>query len=181
MTEILNIRLLGLTELSAKLDRITPAIQDRLRVFIARFTLTLRDQVKANISERFKSEGPLYQSIQGEMTEEIGAVSGRVYSDGVPYAAIQEFGGKTPPHVIVPRNASVLAFMMPARMGLSSGGGMNGMVFAKLVNHPGSNIPERSYARLALVQQRVPFEAGIRAVVDEAVGETMTPMGTPSQ
>lgn len=46
----------------------------------------------------------------------------------VVYAAIQHFGGKTKPHVILPKNGKVLAF--------------NGR-FAKKVNHPGSKIPAR--------------------------------------
>lgn len=169
----ITVQLVGLSNLQAKLDQITPAIQDNLRVFMARFNLRLRDQVKANIAERFKSEGPLYQGVQAEQTETTAGITGRVWIDGktVPYAAIQEYGGKTPPHVIEPVNATVLAFMSPGSLGLSSGGGENGLVFAKRVNHPGSNIPERSYARLALVQLRGDFEDGIRATVDEAIGQ----------
>lgn len=48
----------------------------------------------------------------------------------VPYAAIHQFGGKTKPHVIRPKNGKALAF--------------NGLVFKK-VNHPGSDIPARPY------------------------------------
>ncbi len=170
MSEVIGVQLLGLSNLSAKLDAISPSLQDKLRIFFAAFTLRLRDQVKANIVERFKSTGPLYQGVQSEIIETPGAVTGRVFIDDVPYAAIQEYGGRTPPHEIVPVNASVLAFMAPGALGLSSGGGSNALVFAKKVNHPGSNIPERTYARLALVQMRGEFEGGIRAVVDEATG-----------
>lgn len=166
----LTVKLLGLTELSAKLDAISPTLQDKLRVFFAAFTLKLRDQVKANIAERFKSTGPLYQGVQSEIQETPGVVVGRVFIDTVPYAAIQEYGGRTPPHEIVPVNGSVLAFMAPGSMGFSSGGGSNALVFAKKVNHPGSTIPERTYARLALVQLRGEFEGGIRALVQEATG-----------
>lgn len=166
----IQISLVGLKSLQARLDRITPVIQDHLRVFMARFGLQLRDQVKANIVARFRSTGPLYESVRSEQTEEVGSVTSRVYTDGVRYAAIQEFGGKTPPHMIEPANARVLAFMMPARLGFV-GSGASALVFAKRVNHPGSLIPERSYARLALVQMRAPFEDGIRQTVDEALGE----------
>lgn len=169
MSEI-GFQLVGLKQLQARFDRITPVMQDHLRVFMARFNLLLRDQVKANILERFHSAGPLYQGVKAEQIEEPGSITGRVYVDDVPYAAIQERGGRTPPHVIEPVNANVLAFMMPARLGFS-GGGSSALVFAKKVNHPGSLIPERSYARLALVQMRTPFENGIRATVSEALAE----------
>ena len=87
-------------------------------------------------------------------------MSGAVFSQGVPYARIQEDGGRTPPHIIVPKMARVLAFSGPA-----------GLVFAKRVNHPGSNIPGRSYMKSAVAQMRGEFNDGIRQVVNDAIGE----------
>lgn len=52
------------------------------------------------------------------------------------YAAIQQFGGKTKPHTIKPKNKKALAFA--------------GRVL-RSVKHPGSNIPARPF--LALTQQ----------------------------
>ena len=172
MSDPIKIELVGLDNLQARFSAIGPALQDKLRVFFAAFTLRLRDQVKANIAERFKSTGPLYQSVQSEMIEEPGSITGRVFTAGVPYAAIQEYGGRTRPHIIQPVNASVLAFMSPASIGISKGGS-NLLVFAKQVNHPGSNLPERTYARLALVQMRGQFTDGIRGVVSEAAAAAM--------
>lgn len=170
MQGIVDVELIGLTELQAKLGAITPATQDRLRPFMAQATINLREAVKANIADRFKSTGPLYQSVQSEVSEEPGVIEGRVFTEGVPYAAIQEYGGTTPPHVITPVRAKVLAFMSGGG-GFSSGGGMSEMIFTKRVNHPGSRIPERSYARTALADYRVPFTDGIRGVVSGALGD----------
>ena len=55
------------------------------------------------------------------------------------YAAIQEYGGKTSAHEILPAKGDVLAFVI---------GGVQH--FARRVEHPGSLIPERSYLRSAL-------------------------------
>ncbi len=52
----------------------------------------------------------------------------------VVYAAIQNSGGTTKPHVILPKNGKALAF--------------NGRVVRK-VNHPGSKIPARPFMVLA--------------------------------
>jgi hypothetical protein len=156
----------GLNELSARLDAMDPSLQSRLRIFFAAFTIRLRDQVKANIAAIFRSTGPLYQSVQAEIEEEPGAITGRVFTQGVPYAKIQEEGGVTSPHIILPKTASVLAFMDPG----GAGGGPGGLVFAKRVNHPGSNIPARPYATTALAMMRGEFEGGIRGVVAEATG-----------
>ncbi|WP_337050178.1 phage virion morphogenesis protein, partial [Serratia fonticola] len=51
----------------------------------------------------------------------------------VEYGPIHQFGGKTRPHVILPRNKQALAF--------------NGRVVKK-VNHPGSDIPARPFLAL---------------------------------
>ena len=60
-------------------------------------------------------------------------LSGQVYSRGVAYAGIHEFGGLTQAHVIA---GSPLHFFM------------NGIeMFAMSVNHPGSRMPERSFLR----------------------------------
>lgn len=170
MSDPVRFELRGLVELDAFLGTMPPVLQEKLRPFMASFTIRLRDQVKANIADRFKSTGPLYQSIQSAIEEAPGEITGRVYSSGVRYAAAQEYGARTPAHTIVPVRAAALAFMSPFGLGFSSGGGSNTLIFAKRVNHPGSVIPERSYARLALAQLRAPFKDGIRAVVDEAFG-----------
>lgn len=171
MDQIVSVKLIGLRELQAKLGKIPVVVQNRLRPFMAEATLNLKALVKSNIVQRFRSTGPLYQSVKSKISEEPGKIEGRVYTDGVTYAAIQEYGGTTPAHEILPVNGSVLAFMSPSGMGFSSGGGMNGMVFARRVMHPGSRIPERSYAREALAYSRFGFERGIREIVSEAVRE----------
>lgn len=169
----INVELVGLKELQARLDRMSPVVQDHLRVFMARFGLRLRDQVRTNIVQRFKVvTGQFPDAVKAEHIEQPERITERVYIDTLPFARIQEEGGKTPPHVIEPVNARALAFMVGGPLGLSSGGGGNALVFAKKVNHPGSNIPERSYARLALVQLRTPFEGGIRDTVSAALTET---------
>jgi len=65
---------------------------------------------------------------------------GSVGSAGdVKYAAIQEYGGKTAAHEILPSKGEALAFLV--------GGALR---FAKRVEHPGSMIPERSYLSSSL-------------------------------
>jgi HK97 gp10 family phage protein len=85
--------------------------------------------------------GSLLNSIGAskKVTEENGVVVGEIGPQGIPYAAIHEFGGTTSPHRIEPRTGKALAFQM---------GGET--VFARFVNHPGSKIPARPYLRPAL-------------------------------
>ncbi|MGX5053124.1 phage virion morphogenesis protein [Enterobacter asburiae] len=76
-----------------------------------------------------------------------------VVGTNVVYAAIQNFGGKTKPHVIRPRNRRALRF--------------NGRYAAK-VNHPGSDIPARPF--LTLTDQDL-------EEIRQAIGEYITGHG----
>lgn len=82
-----------------------------------------------------------------------GYVFGEIGSEGVPYAAIHEYGGTTRPHDIFPRSPNkALRFMF---------GGKE--TFARIVHHPGSKIPARPYLHpaLASTQQKIVEEFGL--------------------
>ncbi len=84
--------------------------------------------------------GALRDSIAAEVSANGDGVLASVGSIGdVKYAAIQEYGGKTAAHEILPTKAQALAFI--------AGGAER---FARKVEHPGSLIPERSYLRSSL-------------------------------
>lgn len=96
--------------------------------------------------------GALSRSIQQSVESSGGITTGEVYSSGdVKYAAIHEFGGTTPAHDILPNKAEALAFMI---------GGQQ--VFAKVVHHPGSRMPERSFLRSSLADMADAIVDGIR-------------------
>ena len=82
-----------------------------------------------------------------------------IFSGGdLKYAAIQEYGGVTSPHIILPSRAKALAFL--------AGGEQ---VFARIVHHPGSHIPARSYLRSSLAEMADQIETEIKdAVIDAA-------------
>jgi hypothetical protein len=177
-------KFVGLTELNARLGRMPVAVRDNMRWFVMRSTQTLRSMVKQNISDRFHSQGPLFDSIQAKMEMNNDTATGTVYSEGVPYAAIQEYGGQTRAHDIEAVRAKALAFngkigqlfqgagISTYRLGFSSGNTGTGPVIRKSVHHPGSRLPERSYARTALYDFRGPFKDGMRAIVQEAIDGT---------
>ena len=73
------------------------------------------------------------------------------------YAAIQEYGGKTSAHEILPVKGDVLAFVV--------GGGQH---FARRVEHPGSLIPERSYLRSSLDDMKDEILAALADAAAEA-------------
>jgi phage gpG-like protein len=121
---------------------LTERMRANMRGEIVSLTRRLAEKVRENLSGKVLQlrSGRLRNSVRSEMIETSDSIGGRVFSQGVPYARIHEFGGVTSPHVIMAKNSKSLAFVWGGR----------GLVFFKSVNHPGSRIPERSYMRSAL-------------------------------
>jgi len=137
------------SELKKEIAERLKAYQRDMKLQVFRALSLLEAEIMQNI--RSKSglkvrSGSLLNSIPASKkvtVESDGTVTGQIGPQGIPYAAIHEFGGKTAPHRIEPRNAKVLALQI---------GGKD--VFARFVNHPGSNVPQRSYLRTALAAKQ---------------------------
>ena len=140
---MLNAQLTGADDLSARLADMPAAVRAALQAKAADLAERLRRHV---VDDKLSGQvlqtrtGALKASIAAEVSDDAGQVLVRVFSSGdVKYAAIQEYGGVTAPHDIVPDKAKALAFVLHG-----------GAVFAKRVHHPGSRIPARSYLRSSL-------------------------------
>jgi phage gpG-like protein len=143
---MLQLSLEGQAQLAERLS----AMPDRLRAALAEKVDALAQSLFAQVVDVNLSggvlraqSGALRDSIRIQTSQQDGSVGADIFSDGdAPYAAIQEYGGKTAAHEILPDKARVLAFAL------------NGSrVFARRIQHPGSQIPERSYLRSALEEQ----------------------------
>jgi phage gpG-like protein len=108
-----------------------------------------------NVSDHLRiGDGTLRSSWQSQPAKVILGgknVEGKV-SSNVPYARIHEYGGITSSHIIKPRHAKALRFFVDGEP-----------VFAFSVHHPGSNIPERPYAKPAIEKKRVAMRKAIMA------------------
>ena len=132
----------GLEETSARFDAYPAALQAALGAKATELAGALTDLVKNKLSGAVLNtgSGALRDSIAASVTADADSVLASVGSEGdVKYAAIQEYGGKTSAHEILPVKGDVLAFV--------SGDGQR---FARRIEHPGSVIPERSYLRSSL-------------------------------
>lgn len=137
-----------------KLKGIPEQVRAALRAVIVRDGKALADLVRQKLSGSVLHvrTGQLLDSINNEMHETTTEIYGTVYSSGVAYAGIQEYGGQTRPHEIRPINARALHFFMG-----------DAEVFAKSVQHPGSNIPARSYLVSSLNDLRDTIVADLTA------------------
>jgi len=158
---MLKVQLVGDKELIIRLGKIPATMQAALLRAVSSLTLRLETLVKQKLTGQVLNvrTGALRRSIFSTVDSNVNGVIGRVASAGdVKYAAIHEFGGQTPAHDIFPVNASALHFFM---------GGKE--VFAKVVHHPGSRMPERSYLRSSLADMAPTIEAELRAAAVEGI------------
>ena len=157
------VTLAGIEETSARLESYPAALQAALSAKADELAAALADLVKNDklaggvLNTR---TGALSNSITASVTAEADGVLASVGSEGdVKYAAIQEYGGKTSAHEILPAKGDVLAFVVG-----------DGQHFARKVEHPGSLIPERSYLRSALEDMKDEILASLTDAAAEAWG-----------
>jgi phage gpG-like protein len=136
------------------------AVQDALldRAEALRVELEARIEQKLSGEELRARSGALAASIESSTEGDGSATSIVASSIGVPYAAIQEFGGKTAAHDIVAVKGKALAF-----------GAGGGSVFARRVRHPGSTIPARSYIGGSFAEMSDEIVAGLKQAVLKAL------------
>jgi phage gpG-like protein len=158
---MLALELEGLEETSAQIEGYPAALRAALSAKAAELAAALADLVKSDkLSGAVLNSrtGALSDSIVASVTADADGVLASVGSEGdVKYAAIQEYGGKTSAHEILPVKANVLAFLVDGAQH-----------FARRVEHPGSVIPERSYLRSALDDMQDEIVAALADAAAEA-------------
>src|SRR6202453_1004868 len=162
---MLTVSVDGVDALQARLDAYPAALASDLADKAHKLASALADKVKYEKlagDVLFSRSGALAASIAAEISGDGEDVAATVGSFGdVKYAAIQEYGGKTGAHEILPSKASVLAFVADGAMH-----------FARRVEHPGSLIPERSYLRSSLDEMRAEIIAALAAAASEGWEQT---------
>jgi phage gpG-like protein len=162
---MLTFALSGDDALAARFDAFPDALRAALSAKAETLALALADTVRLDkLSGQVLAarSGALRDSIAADVAAEGEAIVATVGSVGeLKYAAIQEYGGKTAAHEILPVKARALAFV--------DGGATR---FARRVEHPGSLVPERSYLRSTLSEQGDAIVAALAATPEETWGKT---------
>jgi phage gpG-like protein len=103
------------------------AMPDKLRAAFLKKTYALAEKLKSKVQQNLTNNllhirsGNLVRSIFEEVKNETNSVSGRVYSSGVAYARIQEYGGQTKPTLSRPSMAKRWRSTWAASRSSSSG------------------------------------------------------------
>ncbi len=157
-----SVTLVGDAALASRLTGLAPAVAVAVAAASAAVADRLLDLVEDKLSGAVLQSrtGALAASVtvEGPSLDGASVVTTLGAGGELKYAAIQEYGGVTAPHQILPSRAKALAFV--------AGGAQ---VFAGGVHHPGSHLPERSYLRSSLGELAPAIEAGIKAAALDAV------------
>ena len=125
---------------------------------MAREAANLMDQRLGTKTGRLSGE-----AIETEVRVINGKIQGRVFIEGIPYARIQEEGGRTPAHMIYPREAKLLAFQ----------GATGEKVFATRVMHPGGFIEGKRFFKDAYRQMGPELSKGLKKALVEGIRANM--------
>ncbi|MDE3175056.1 MAG: hypothetical protein KGM15_02980 [Pseudomonadota bacterium] len=132
-------------------------LEAKARDLAAALATKVRDEKLSGQALQSRS-GALKASISADVSVNGSALNATVGSFGdVKYAAIQEYGGRTGAHEILPTKAQALAFVV--------GGAAR---FARRVQHPGSTIPAHHYLLSSLDESRDAIVAALANVANEA-------------
>jgi phage gpG-like protein len=124
-----------------KLARIDQQTRTALRGEIVRLTQALATLVRAKLSGGVlnKRTGRLYNSVQSMLIENTTSIYGRVSTQGVPYAAIHEFGG---------------IIQHPGSSKFQAWQNAGAWVYTHMTRAHDITMPERSYMRSSLADMQ---------------------------
>jgi phage gpG-like protein len=144
-------------QLAALPANLAARLEAKARNLAEALAAKIRDEKLSGQALETKS-GALKASIVADVTVDHGEILATVGSVGdVKYAAIQEYGGRTSAHEILPDKTQALAFLV---------GGV--LRFARRVEHPGSTLPARAYLSSSLAESRDEIVAEFASAATQA-------------
>lgn len=162
--DFLYVNILGDTNLLRNLDHMPDTVRAIVLDKVEKWTAKVKQDVADNIESRLQEKtGKLREGLDSEVTEKEGRIQGRVFIAGVPYAAAQERGATTGPHMIFPDKARVLAFY----------GREGKKVFATKVMHPGGRIPAHNFMKDAYRENAPDIARDIKKGIIEGIRANM--------
>jgi phage gpG-like protein len=123
-------------------DKIIPAVAQRVQMAAVQLEADVKNQKLTGQALNVRS-GRLRRSIHTDPITISDSKISTTVGTNVEYAKIHEYGGTTKPHDIFPKEAQALAFTIGGKQ-----------VVVKHVKHPGSHMPERSFLRSQLEEDR---------------------------
>lgn len=159
---MIGLEITGDRALLTKLEATTGKVRAAAKTSLDMWATELAGYIKASKlsgDPLHRRSGALSRSVYPDKRETADTVSGGARAGlDVPYAKIHEYGGLIPAHQVAVKNAQALCFTV---------GGIKR--FAKSVQIPDVQMPERSYMRSALREQAPEGIAELKAAIAEAI------------
>jgi hypothetical protein len=161
----------GMTRTTQRFENATRALHDAILGIITDEVGQVADNARARMGELFKNPGRMQAAISTSVEDGGSFIYGAITAFGLPYLAIQEYGGVVMTPEIFPVNARALHFFTDrAAFFRPEATAATGEVFAKSTRAHPTVLPERSYLRYALAQRR----SAIRARFAQAATDALT-------
>ncbi len=144
----MEVEVTGIDTIAVKINSISDDIKKKLRVTMEDVVQSLKTRIvddKLNGGVLNRRTGNLYRSVKSEVTDDDTSITGRVYTSGIPYAKIHEYGG-----------------VIKTRLG-------TGTKPPRRVGKATINMPERSYMRSSLQELRGQIIEQISTAVGEVI------------
>lgn len=154
---LLRVTVVGSANVGVSLRAKNQKMLHNVNLAIRQLTIDLERRVKQDKLHGqvlHQRSGRLAGSIHHQIEDHGPVTTGRVGTN-VEYAAIHEFGGTIPAHIVEARNASVLAFTPDAGQ----------TIFRPRANIPDVHMPERSFLRSALADMHEEIVREVKAAV----------------
>lgn len=164
--DFLSVEVVGDRVLLRNLFQLPDVVRQILGPKVEEWTEKTAEAVRENIEHKLSEKtGKLLAGVKTEVTQSKTKINGRVYISAadVPYAEAQEEGVVTPPHMIFPSKAKVLAFV----------GRTGDKVFAAYVLHPGGQIPAHHFMKEAYQKMAPEISKGIKKAVIDGIRAKM--------
>lgn len=169
--ETMSVR--GMTRLQSTFRNATKALHDRLLGIVSEEVEIIGDLARARMAELFKNPGKMQASVGTRVEDGVTFIYASVIASGLPYLAIQEYGGAVMTPDIFPSSARALHFFTSGSAGFtgSRAQSVSNEVFTAHTRAHITVLPERSYMRYALAQRAGAIRARFAQAAAESLGE----------
>lgn len=153
-----------LTGQEALIARLTRAPESLINILYDRLKPFAQDVRSTAQQLAVGKTGRLASSIQAQVIATSRTVAIVLFTEGVPYAAIQESGGQIAARIISVAKGSAMAFIW------GKGGARLGDVsFYSTIRWPGARIPPKHYILNALKNRRAEFDQICRQAMEQSL------------
>lgn len=159
MPDLYSVSILGDRNLLRNFESLPDIVKQILFAKVEGWLDELEDKVKENIRDRLQQKtGRLLAAVDQVIQNDGSRIEGMVTIEGVPYAKAQDTGADIAAHIIRPKNAKVLRFIMNGQK-----------AYAQYVFHPGAHIPGVRYAKDAYSEMGPKISSQLKTAVVQGI------------